>query len=150
MVKIRDLSDNQLVSQIEKYKKILDQLYGEREKRASDRGGVTGLLTRTELEVERKIELKNEAEETPQEAPPVQESAPKKEEKSQSAFQLSFDEDELQQMKEKEEEVAQETEEDDEVRVTQLLRLSQDQLKELADNKAKIKKKKVVKKVKKK
>jgi hypothetical protein len=45
MVKIRELSDKQLISQLEKYEKIYNQLTSERDKRAGSRGDKIDLMT---------------------------------------------------------------------------------------------------------
>lgn len=134
MVKIRELSDKQLVSQLEKYEKIYNQLINEREKRASRSGGYEGLLTQKEVS-----ELVSEEEEV------VSADA----DGDTQAFQLKFDQEELNQMQEEEEKSNKPVEEDDEVRVTQLLRLSKEQMEELKQGAKKITKKKMMKKKKK-
>ncbi|MCP4913104.1 MAG: hypothetical protein GY909_08290 [Oligoflexia bacterium] len=115
MVKIKDLTDPQLDSQIKKYKKILGELEKEKNKRLEASGEI---------------------------------AAPKTEQ-----FSVAFDDEEISQMQAdvKKEKVKQE--EDEQVRVTQLLSLSKEQLQELQDNSKKLKakekagkKKKVAKK----
>tara|TARA_R110002072_G_scaffold276051_1_gene437467 strand:+ start:213177 stop:213515 length:339 start_codon:yes stop_codon:yes gene_type:complete len=112
MVKIRELTDPQLSSQIKKYRKILDELEKEKAKRQEATGEV---------------------------------KTPEKEE-----FQVSFDEDEISQMQENvAKEKVKEQESEEQIRVTQLLTLSKDQLKELQENSKKLKntkKKKITKK----
>ena len=49
MVKLRELSNKQLVAQIEKHEKIYFRLKEEREKRVQKSGSDEGLLTRKEL-----------------------------------------------------------------------------------------------------
>jgi len=131
MVKIRELSDKQLVSQLEKYEKIYHQLISEREKRAKSKGGYEELLTEKEIS----------------ELAPEEELLPEK--SGTEAFQLKFDQEELNQMQEDENKANVHEEEDDEVRVTQLLRLSKEQMEELKQGAKKITKKKVMKKKKK-
>lgn len=136
MVKIRDLSDQQLVSQLEKYEKIYNQLVNEREKRVGSRGDTNGLLTSNERQIKA---LKEPPKSTSQEAG----------ENQTQAFQLKFDDAELDQMKADEERREHKNDpETEEVRVTQLLKLSQEQLEELRNPAPKkvIKKKKVLKK----
>lgn len=133
MVKIRELSDKQLVSQLEKYEKIYGQLVGERDKRVRSKGSDKGLLTIKE------IELKKVDEPEPEEE--VAEST--------QAFQVKFDDDELSGFDADNEAMsAKNEEEEDEVRVTQLLQLSKEQLEELRSPGPKkvVKKKKVLKK----
>ncbi len=136
MVKIRELSDTQLVSQIQKYERIYFQLVNERDKRVESQGKSKALYTPRELE----LNIVDTAQEEEEE-----DSSPSNETKS---YQLKFDESEIDQINEAEKsvELQKETPED-EVRVTQLLRLSKEQLDELRGNK---KVKKVTKKVKKK
>jgi hypothetical protein len=143
MVKIRELSDKQLVAQLEKYEKIYLQLVGEREKRVK-RGTVEEVL----LTQREKQELKASQieEEVFKEEPQEEQSS---DDKTQ-AFHLKFDDAEILNMeKEKEAEAkAKEPVEDDEVRVTQLLKLTKEQMEELKKPAVKkvTKKKKVRKK----
>ena len=117
MVKISELSDKQLVGQLEKYQKILDQLTVERQKRISKGTNKKVLLTKKErAELKKQAEMEKEADE----------------------FQLQIDDEEIEKINE---EVAakdnKEEEEDEEVRVTQLLTLSKEQLAELKKAKKK-------------
>ncbi len=136
MVKIRDLTDKQLVAQLEKYEKIYLQLKGEREKRVLKGTKEELLLTSKEKE-----DFKEDIEEH------IAEEADNFE-KTQ-AFQLKFDDSEIQQMEADKKAVEKKNqEEEDEVRVTQLLKLSKEQLEELKKPAVKkvVKKKKVIKK----
>lgn len=136
MVKIRDLTDKQLVAQLEKYEKIYLQLKGEREKRVQRGTNEKLLMTAKEKEsLQEEIEDHLEAEAD-------------NFEKTQ-AFQLKFDDSEIEQMeadKKASENVKKDDE--DEVRVTQLLKLSKEQIEELKKPAVKkvVKKKKVKKK----
>jgi hypothetical protein len=139
MVKIRELSDSQLVAQVEKYEKIYFQLVNERDKRVELKGENPLLYTRREREL-KKLEQVHSQPETPVG------------DESTKAYQLKFDESEIAQINEAEKalEVPEESTED-EVRVTQLLKLSKEQLEELRNpGKAKVVKKVVKKKIKKK
>ncbi|MCR9203230.1 MAG: hypothetical protein NXH75_01545 [Halobacteriovoraceae bacterium] len=134
MVKIRELSDKQLVSQLEKYEKIYGQLVGERDKRVQTKGSDKGLLTLKEIELKKLNEPEPEAEEVSE---------------NTQAFQVKFDDDELSGFDADNEALASKPEEEeDEVRVTQLLKLSKEQLEELRNPQPKkvVKKKKVLKK----
>lgn len=127
MVKIRELSDKQLVSQLEKYEKIYTQLVNEREKRVTKRGGdPKGLLTAKEEE--ERVKSQPQAAQVEEEAPASDGGT--------KAFHLKFDDSELSAMQE-EEERSHQKEEEDEVRVTQLLKLSKEQLEELRSPKPK-------------
>jgi hypothetical protein len=129
MVKIRELSNTQLVSQIEKYEKIYFQLVNERDKRLEASGEDSGLLTKREIVVKEQEESQKDI---------------------QEAYQLKFDDSEIAQINEAEKAIElQEESTEDEVRVTQLLRLSKDQLAELRGHKGakKVVKKKIKKKV---
>lgn len=137
MVKIRELSDKQLLAQLEKYEKIYGQLVSERDKRVSSNGSDKGLLTAREAEEKRLAVVEDT---------PIQQSD------KTEAFHLKFDDEELSQMEAaKNESKGIKDEEDDEVRVTQLLQLSKAQLAELrcgkkGEPKKVVKKKKVLKK----
>lgn len=116
MVKIRDLSNKQLVQQIEKYQKIIDGLYKERQKRISNNQPPEELLTPKELaiaEEERKRSQENEQ------------------------FQLKLDDEEIESIKKENEKVQESRSEDQEdlVRVTRLIQLSKSQLEELRKGK---------------
>ncbi len=136
MVKIRELSDKQLISQLEKYEKIYNQLTSERDKRADSRGDKFDLMTAKEKE--------QKALNTPSESSSENSNSDKTQ-----AFQLKFDDAEIDQMEKIEEERSSaNSTQTEEVRVTQLLKLSQDQLDELRKPSVKkvVKKKKVLKK----
>jgi hypothetical protein len=123
MVKIPDLTNKQLVSQIEKYVKIVAQLTGERNKRAQARD-TDDLYTKTELA--KRISAR--------EADPVSELR-------EEDNLLSFDEEEISAMDQaaSKQDIKSEGE-DEEVRVTQLLKLSKEDLAALQANKKKIQK----------
>jgi len=138
MVKIRELSDSQLLSQIEKYEKIYHQLMEERNKRLGRESQSSGLLTKREEQLERQ----------------KQEGRGEESKESTQAYQLKLDDSEIEEINEAQRASTVEGlgyDEDDEVRVTQLLRLSQEDLAELKANKntKKILKKKIRKKIKK-
>jgi hypothetical protein len=121
MVKIPELTNKQLVSQVEKYAKILKQLTGERDKRAQI-NDTDDLYTKVEL-AER---IKH------RESASTHSSGPEDN-------LLSFDEEEINAM----DQVAAKQDikpegEDEEVRVTQLLKLSKEDLAALQANKKKI------------
>lgn len=136
MVKIRELSDKQLISQLEKYEKIYNQLTSERDKRAGSRGDKIDLMTAQEKE-ENALNTTSDNSSQNSNADKTQ------------AFQLKFDDAEIDQMEKIEEERSSaNSTHTEEVRVTQLLKLSQDQLDELRKPNVKkvVKKKKVLKK----
>ncbi|MBK26936.1 MAG: hypothetical protein CME70_23235 [Halobacteriovorax sp.] len=125
MVKIPDLTNKQLVSQLEKYGKIMRQLVGERDKRAAanDTDDLYTKAERAEREAARA-------------------AAPEASSDGSGDNLLSFDEDELTAMEDKAKEAQAKAEDDDEeVRVTQLLQLSKEDLAALQANKKKIQKK---------
>ena len=124
MVKIPDLTNKQLVSQIEKYVKIVTQLTGERNKRAQVRD-TDDLYTKTEL-AKRIL---------------ARETAPVSEIQGEEDNLLSFDEEEISAMDQaaSKQDIKQEGD-DEEVRVTQLLKLSKEDLAALQANKKKIQK----------
>ena len=127
MVKIPDLTNKQLVSQLEKYSKIMDQLVGERNKRAAAADS-DELYTKKEL-AQREFER--------QSATPVASAS-----SGDGDNLLSFDEDEINAMEEQAVKAKEKEEEnDEEVRVTQLLQLSKEDLAALQANKKKIQKK---------
>ena len=117
MVKINELSDKQLVGQLEKYQKIIDQLFVERTRRVKKGVDESLLLTQKE-----KIEFKKK----------------KQKEEESAEFQLEIDDSEIEKMQEEAASLKQKNEEEDEeVRVTQLLQLSKEQLAELKKGKKK-------------
>lgn len=124
MVKIPDLTNKQLVSQIEKYAKIMKQLTGERDKRAKV-NDVDELYTKVELAQRIKD----------------REAAAEMDVREPEDNLLSFDEEEINAMDEvaSKQDIKQEGE-DEEVRVTQLLKLSKEDLAALQANKKKIQK----------
>ncbi len=142
MVKVSEITNIQLQKQIQKYKKILDQLVKEREKRRSRGEPGQELYTGEEI-----AEMKA-ASSAPRPNPRSNSrgasrngssdesmsdySAP---ELSMSDVQLEIDVDEIERLK-KEEEVARlESGDVEEVRVTQLLQLSKEQIAELKKSK---------------
>ena len=142
MAKISELSDKQLVTQLEKYEKIYFQLLNERDKRLEKSGPDPKMYTKREIDLRQIIE------------PDEKEDEGIRDERTQ-AFQLKFEDSEIAQMHEAEKAIEVQSEsEEDEVRVTQLLRLSKEQLAELkagsSVNKKVVKKKVMKKKVKKK
>ncbi len=115
MVKIKDLQDSQLVEQIAKYKKIVDELYKERDRRTLLAGSDEGLLTPEE------IKLKQE------QGGSVAADA--------SMFSVSFDDEEISEMQRNiEEKKDSQGEGEGEVGVTQLLTLSKEQRAALKKN----------------
>ncbi|MFT6070493.1 MAG: hypothetical protein ACJAT2_003175 [Bacteriovoracaceae bacterium] len=123
MVKIPDLTNKQLVSQISKYAKILAQLTGERDKRAQV-NDTDDLYTKGELA--ERIKAREAA------APVAH---------VEEDNLLSFDDEEINAMDEVATKQGVNNEgEDEEVRVTQLLKLSKEDLAALQANKKKIQK----------
>jgi hypothetical protein len=146
MVKIRELSDSQLLSQMEKYEKTYFQLVNERDKRIEVKGDSPQLHTKRERELKAHEDRKMVVEAKASVAPSEEDND------NTQAYQLKFDESEIAEINQAEKAIdVQEESAQDEVRVTQLLRLSQDQLAELRGEKkvAKVVKKKVKKKIKK-
>ncbi len=133
MVKIRELSDKQLLAQIEKYEKIYNQLIAERDKRLDNKRDSSDLMTANEKKLQQQTGASSSSLSSP--------------EKTQ-AFQLKFDDSDISQMEEsvrESSEAASKEEEQDSV--TQLLKISKEQLAELQSPKKKVvKKKKVLKK----
>ncbi len=126
MVKIKDLTEKQLLAQIEKYEKIYHQLLAERSKRIKDGATASELMT----ERERKLQQSNKH---PSSVKPKAEKIEKVETQSgngpSEAYHLKIDDKALSEMKTFEEDV--DDDEEEEVRVTQLLQLSKAQLEEL-------------------
>jgi hypothetical protein len=145
MVKIPDLSNKQLLSQLEKYEKIMDQLVKERDKRVAA-NPTDDLYTKKEL-IDREVAKKMAAQQAQMAAaaPAAAQAAaaaPAEAPKGKEDNFLSFDEDELSAIEAAtEEDKAKDPEEDEEVRVTQLLQLSKEDLAALQANKKKIQKK---------
>lgn len=133
MVKIRELSDKQLLSQIEKYEKIYKQLLAERDKRLDSGAQAAGLLTAKEKELQTKTGASSNSLSSP--------------EKTQ-AFQVKFDDADISQMEEDVKDSGKASQHEEEDSVTQLLKLSKEQLEELQNPKLtkKVVKKKVLKK----
>jgi hypothetical protein len=129
MVKIRDLTDQQIEEQITKYQKILDKLNKEK----SLRGG-EATTTATESNAAGDIAVDNDAQSS--------DSA------EGEAFFLDFEQEEIQKFDQHNSEGPGADEEvDEEIRVTQLLQLSKKDLEELQSGKKKLKKKIIKKKV---
>lgn len=117
MVKIVELTNEQLVASIEKYQTIIDELYKEREKRLGAGASIEEVYTKGELE---KMKQNNTS---------ISDS-------DQFALNLGDDDIEAIETVKNETSIRNKSEDDDElVRVTTLLRLSKEQLAEL--NKAK-------------
>lgn len=150
MVKIKDLSNPQIVQQLKKYQKIIDELVKERSKRIDDGQPKKELFTTQELSRIQE-EAAPVAKAAPAPAPvkkaapaPVEEAAeeptatPAQEVGDDGAFQVSFDDGELDEFKENmAKEKEKEEENDEQIRVTQLLTLSKEDLAELQANKKK-------------
>lgn len=136
MVKVSEIDNKQLLKQILKYRKILDQLMKEREARRAKGAPVAELYTPQELAA------KKSASSAPKPAP-SKSAAPAKSagtasieitqsELSASDFQLEIDVDEIERLRAEEEaEKAAKGGDEEEVRVTQLLQLTKDQIAEL-------------------
>jgi len=116
MVKIKDLSEKQLLSQIEKYQKIYSQLLAERDKRVAAGANLEDLSTNAEKEELEKQKIEQESE--------------VKNEQDTDAFQLSIGDRELSSYNDENDNLAEQKEEE-EVRATQLIKLSRGQLNEL-------------------
>lgn len=134
MVKIKDLTEKQLLSQIEKYEKIYTQLLAERDKRVAAGANPDALKTVAEKTAD-KIRIKEM-----QEAQAQAEASDSTPESSES-FHLSIDDNELSAYASEDHSVGGGGEAE-EVRVTQLLKLSKEQLNELRSGGANKKKKK--------
>ena len=142
MVKIKDLTEKQLLSQLEKYEKIYNQLISERQKRVSAGADINALMTVSEK--------KAEAERRKKEASSENNSPkPNKTDEPTEAYHLKIDENEISALNQDNNSAPDQEEEEEEVRVTQLLQLSKEQLEELRGGAAK-KNEKVDKKKKKK
>ncbi len=129
MVKIRDLTEKQLLSQIEKYEKIYTQLLAEREKRVRNGADLESLKTSAEKTAD-KIRQQQAKQKQKLEAQ-IEEDSPVVDE-STAAYHLKIDESELSSLNAQDDNVeAEDEEEEEEVRVTQLLQLSKEQLEEL-------------------
>ena len=130
MVKIRDLSNKQILQQVVKYEKILDGLYQERDKRLAKGVAESELFTPEQLKKKNDSEVAKQPKasskkESSEVSEPVDPLA-KQDEGTKDSFSVNFDEDELQTMQD-EAAKATEDEEEDHVGVTQLIRLTQDQ-----------------------
>ena len=136
MVKVSEITNIQLLKQIQKYNKILEQLHKERDKRRARGEPGAELYTPQELA---QMRAKSSA---PKPKPQAHSSGHSKDSKSDDDFtapelsmsdvQLEIDVEEIERLK-SEEAKAKEASGDDteEVRVTQLLQLSKDQIAEL-------------------
>jgi hypothetical protein len=118
MVKITELSNEQLLGQVTKYNGILQKLFLERDKRLKKGAPENELFTKEEL-AERVTE--------------ADEPAPEKE--SGDVFQFTLDDIEIQPMSKSSSGGNSAPADEEMVRVTQLLKLSKDELKELQDAK---------------
>lgn len=125
MAKIFELTNQQLLANIDKYKKIIDQLYAERDKRVGAGKPETELYTQEEL-----FEIKKN----------------RAKQQEQDQFSLNLAEDDIEEIESVHKANNQNDEEDEKdlVRVTTLLRLSKDQMAEIQNAKSQSEKKKVV------
>ena len=127
MAKISELTNEQLLQQIEKYKKIWDKLHDERKKRIEAAGSDKGL----EMAEARPVPAPVTAP-----APPSSKAAASQEKQDvspgQELYALSFDDKEIQEMaKERAAGGKASEEKQEEIGVTQLITLSQEQRKKL-------------------
>ena len=137
MVKISELNNRQLLKQIEKYNKIVDQLYNEREKRLDKGAKKDELLTvKEKKEIDKQRQEQQKSPSSPKEFDPTQPGS-----ETDSPYQLDFDQEELDSFQQKTKDVK-EKEGEEEVRVTQLLKLSKEDMAELQKGKKEKKKKK--------
>ena len=159
MVKISELKNSQLMKQVAKYEKILKQLLKEKKGRLAKDPGQEDLMNAKELaawkasqesdQFEDEYEDEYEEEEVEIEAAPAAaaptpapakgaegEDGPKVEIED-SALQLNLGDEELAEMQAESEKKEEVEEEDEEVRVTQLLKLSKEDLAELQKAKKK-------------
>ncbi len=135
MVKVSELGNQQLLKQILKYRKILDVLLKERESRLARGHPGAELYSAQELAEIRAISSAPKP--VPQEAAP-ESSAPKS---APETFQLEIDVEEIERMRSEEEQrKAAKDDGEEEVRVTQLIKLSKGQLDELRKESKKNKK----------
>ena len=125
MVKIKDLTQKQLLSQIEKYEKIYTQLLAERQKRVE--GGIEKALLMTSAEKKAEQIRKKQASSKAN----ISNAQASEENVTEEAYHLKIDESELSTMESSSEDAPEEEEVEEEVRVTQLLQLSKEQLEEL-------------------
>jgi hypothetical protein len=129
MVKVSELANGQLLKQIQKYRKILDVLIKEREQRLAKGHPGVELFSNEELA---KMRAHSSA---PKEVASGQESADDStspEITASQSFQLEIDVEEIEKIREEQERARQaKDEEEEEVRVTQLIKLSKEQLAEL-------------------
>ncbi len=134
MVKVSEITNIQLLKQIQKYNKILEQLHKERDKRRARGEPGAELFTPQELAQMRAKSSAPKAK--PQISGHGQESNSNDDfsspELSVSDVQLEIDVEEIERLRNEEEKAKESTDEDtEEVRVTQLLQLSKDQIAEL-------------------
>lgn len=131
MVKISEIGNKQLLKQILKYRKILDQLLKERENRRAKGAPAEELYTANEIAKSKtgSSAPKSLAKPAKQDEVTQEITGP---ELSVESFQLEIDVDEIERMRAEEEQAkAAKGEDEEEVRVTQLLQLSKDQIAEL-------------------
>lgn len=140
MVKVSEITNIQLLKQIQKYNKILEQLHKERDKRRARGEPGAELFSPQELA---QMRAKSSA---PKSKPQAQSSGHQQEAKSKDDFsspelsasdvQLEIDVEEIERLRSEEEKAKKSSDEDtEEVRVTQLLQLSKDQIAELKKSK---------------
>ncbi|MBT3583921.1 MAG: hypothetical protein HN509_03360 [Halobacteriovoraceae bacterium] len=127
-----------MIQQFNKYKKVYDELERERQNRLELKPETELLYTKNELATRKKEAVKSEPVKKVEEVAEKKEDATGEVEADNSAnYQLHIDTDELSQLEADREAKKKEAdqEEDDEVRVTQLLKLSKEQLEELRKDK---------------
>lgn len=146
MVKIKDLSHKQLIAQLEKYEKVYNQLLEERKKRIKEGINKQALMTALEKKkgflhgLDAPKSAKTETAAADQESVEEENSNPD----ATQAYHLKFDDMEINQLNEAATDAsdgANQEAEEEEVRVTQLLKLSKEQLEELRGGGKKKKKK---------
>lgn len=129
MVKISEISNKQLLMQIIKYKKIMDQLLKERENRRARGAPGAELFTPQELSKMQAISSAPKSKPAKEREATADISSP---DLTGESFQLEIDVDEINRLRAEEEKAkAAKGEDEEEVRVTQLLQLSKDQIAEL-------------------
>ena len=117
MAKISELQNEKILKNILKYKKIIDQLYKERALRLQkDPSLKTVLLTKEEQNEIEEIEKKQQQE--------------NKNYDSSDIFHLSFDDEEIASMQEKADAAKKSSSAEQNMQITQVLKLTPDQLKE--------------------
>ena len=130
MVKIPELKDKQLIAQIYKYDKILKSLLKERKRRIAKGAKPESLMTPTERQVAKKMKAKGKIEaEIEENTSPIEQE----DDNLEQAGGLELSSEEATPENTAGEAAEEEDEEEEEVRVTQLLQLSQDQIKDFKE-----------------